>query len=181
MKKVIYFLIFSLFIFFLIRLEKSTIKSKRQPNIVFILADDQQRDEFNFLPEGKNQDGSNKNLSPTIDKLASEGVVLRGLHCPSPLCVPSRFSYLTGLYASRATNTWMQHLHRIHKKTFVAQETEITTETPTFAKHLKALGYVTGFYGKNHSIEQREWTKLPADADVSTEDSKKHLKNQHTN
>ena len=24
----------------------------------------------------------------------------------------------------------MQHLHRIHKKTFVAQETEITTETP---------------------------------------------------
>ena len=104
MKKVIYFLIFSLFIFFLIRHEKSTIKSKRQPNIVFILADDQQRDEFNFLPEGKNQDGSNKNLSPTIDKLASEGVILRGLHCPSPLCVPSRFSYLTGLYASRATN-----------------------------------------------------------------------------
>ena len=179
MKKVIYSLIFCLCILILIRCEKSITKNKLQPNIVFILADDQQRDEFNFLPEGKNDDGSNKNLSPTIDKLAKEGVILRGLHCPSPLCVPSRFSYLTGQYASRATNTWMQHLHRIHKKTFVAQETEITSETPTFAKHLKALGYVTGFYGKNHSIEQREWTKLPADADVSSEHSKKHLKNQH--
>ena len=140
MKKVIYSLIFCLCILILIRCEKSITKNKLQPNIVFILADDQQRDEFNFLPEGKNDDGSNKNLSPTIDKLAKEGVILRGLHCPSPLCVPSRFSYLTGQYASRATNTWMQHLHRIHKKTFVAQETEITSETPTFAKHLKALG-----------------------------------------
>ena len=136
--------------------------------------------EFVTEPDtSKKPDPARKVAAKIQKKIQEEGVILRGLHCPSPLCVPSRFSYLTGQYASRATNTWMQHLHRIHKKTFVAQETEITSDTPTFAKHLKALGYVTGFYGKNHSIEQREWTKLPADADVSSEHSKKYLKNQH--
>jgi arylsulfatase A-like enzyme len=155
------------------------INDSGKPNILFILVDDQHRDELNFLPEGKNEDGSLKNLSPNIDKLANEGVILSGLHCPSPVCVPSRFTYLTGMYASRATNRWMQDLHRIHKHTFVAQEPEVTTETPTLARDLKELGYVTGFYGKNHSVEQRKWQKLPADADVKTEESKKFLKEQH--
>ncbi|NLR93950.1 sulfatase family protein [Flammeovirga agarivorans] len=152
---------------------------EKRPNIVFILTDDQHRDQYNFLPEGRNEDGSLKNLSPNIDKLANEGVILRGLHCPSPICVPSRFNYLTGRYASRATNGWMQDLHRIHKHTFVAQEPEILPDTPTFARQLKDLGYVTGFYGKNHSIEQRDWKKLPVDADVTTPESSKYLKEQH--
>ncbi len=150
-------------------------RKNTKPNILFILVDDQDRDEFNFLPEGRNEDGTPKNLTPNIDKLANEGVILGGLHCPSPVCVPSRFNYLTGMYASRATNQWMQDLHRIHKHTFIAQEPEITTETPTFAKQLKSLGYTTGFIGKNHSVEQREWTKLPVDADVTAEASKQFL------
>jgi arylsulfatase A-like enzyme len=149
------------------------------PNILFILTDDQYRKEFNFLPEGQNEDGTPKNLTPNLDRLSNEGVILGGLHCPSPLCVPSRFNYLTGMYASRATNRWMQDLHRIHKHTFIAQEPEITAETPTFAKQLKELGYTTGFIGKNHSVEAPGWTKLPADADVNTPESKKFLKAQH--
>jgi arylsulfatase A-like enzyme len=156
----------------------SSVQENIPPNILFILTDDQHRDQFNFLPEGRDPDGSPKNLTPHIDQLAGEGVILGGLHCPSPLCVPSRFHYLTGLYASRATNQWMRDLHRIHKHTFIAQEAEILPETPTFAKHLQDLGYVTGFIGKNHSIEQKAWTKLPVDADVRTEASKKHLRTQ---
>jgi len=145
------------------------------PNILFILTDDQYRHEFNYLPEGRNEDGTPKNLTPNLDRLSNEGVILRGLHCPSPLSVPSRFGYLTGMYASRATNSWMQDLHRIHNHTFIAQEPEIIPGTPTFAKQLKKLGYVTGFIGKNHSVEQLDWTKLPVDADVTTEASKQHL------
>ncbi|MCK4921755.1 MAG: sulfatase-like hydrolase/transferase [Bacteroidales bacterium] len=153
-------------------------KGQKQPNILFILTDDQSMDQFNFLPEGKNEDGTFMNLTPTIDTLASQGVILDGLYCPSPLSVPSRFNYLTGMYASRATNQWMQDLHRIHKHTFIAQEPEITPETPTLARQLKELGYVTGFIGKNHSVEQSEWTKLPVDADVTTEESKQYLQAQ---
>ena len=129
-------------------------KQLKRPNILFILTDDQERNEFNSLPEGKNKDGTLKNLTPNIDKLANEGVIFDNIYCSSPLSVPSRFTYLTGMYTSRANNQWMQDLHCIHKHSFIAQEPEITPEIPTFARQLKNLGYVTGFIGKNHSVEQ---------------------------
>ena len=150
-----------------------------RPNILFILTDDQHRDQYNFLPEGRKEDGQPKNLCPTIDRLASEGVILEGLHCPSPLCVPSRFNYLTGLYASRATNRWFTDLHKLHGHTFVAQEPKLTEDTPTLARQLKALGYLTGFVGKNHSVEVDGWHKLPVDADVTTPASREHLARNH--
>ena len=149
--------------------------NKDQPNFLFILTDDQERDEFNFLSEGKNEDGTSKNLCPAIDKLAQEGVIFSGLHCPSPLCVPSRFNYLTGQYASRATNHWFTDLHKLHAHTFVAQEPKLTPDVPTLAKQLKSLGYKTGFVGKDHTLEVDGWHKLAVDADVTSESSVKQL------
>jgi arylsulfatase A-like enzyme len=71
----------------------------RKPNVVFIIADDLFIDMLNFTPEGKG-----KNLTPNLDRLAAEGVVLRGQHIVSPVCTPSRFNCLSGRYASRARN-----------------------------------------------------------------------------
>jgi len=133
-----------------------------RPNVILIVTDDQRREQANFLPEGRDADGRPKNLTPNLDRLAREGVVLRGLHCPSPLCVPSRFTCLTGNYAGRATNRWMTDLHKMHGHTFIHQEPNIIAETPTIAKDLKRLGYVTGTVGKNHAIEAPGYRKVDA-------------------
>ena len=34
--------------------------------------------------------------TPNLDRLAERGVVLEHCYCPSPICVPSRMSMLTG-------------------------------------------------------------------------------------
>ena len=36
--------------------------------------------------------------TPNLDKLASEGIVLENVYCPSPICVPSRMSMLSGRF-----------------------------------------------------------------------------------
>jgi len=34
--------------------------------------------------------------TPNLDRLARDGVLFESAHCPSPICVPSRMSALTG-------------------------------------------------------------------------------------
>ena len=46
---------------------------------------------FNCLPEGKG-----KNITPNINKLAAEGVILENQYVVSPVCTPSRYNCLTG-------------------------------------------------------------------------------------
>ncbi|MEM9226998.1 MAG: sulfatase-like hydrolase/transferase, partial [Verrucomicrobiota bacterium] len=133
-----------------------------QPNIILIVADDQHRDQANWLPEGQG-----KNLTPHMDQLAGEGIVLSEFYSPSPVCVPSRFATLTGNYPSRATNEWMQDLYRMHGHTFVHQEPNVIPETATIAKDLKALGYATGAVGKNHVIEAPGYVKVDARESLS--------------
>ena len=146
-----------------------------KPNFLFILTDDQHRSDFNFLEEGIGPEGNNENLTPSIDNLARRGVILDSMYCPSPVCVPSRFNYLTGMYASRATNDWFLDLQKIHGHTFIHQEPKITSATPTIAKHLKNLGYRTGFVGKNHSLEVHDWRLLNDNADIHSDSIKNQL------
>ncbi|MBC8871758.1 MAG: sulfatase-like hydrolase/transferase, partial [Planctomycetes bacterium] len=67
-----------------------------KPNVLFIITDDQERSEFNFLPEGRDERGEPRNLTPNIDRLATEGVVFLNQYVSSPVCTPSRYSVLTG-------------------------------------------------------------------------------------
>ena len=124
---------------------------RKSPNIIFIITDDQSRDQFNFLPEGQ-RDGKDINLTPNIDRLSSEGVVFRNQHVSTAVCTPSRFSCLTGQYASRATNE--QFLAKATKagQTVVEWNTGIGPSTQTLPKLLQSAGYATGAVGKNHVI-----------------------------
>ena len=81
-----------------------SVSANERPNILLIVTDDQERKEFNFLPEGRDEQGKPKNLSPNIDRLAAEGVVFLNQYVSSPVCTPSRYSALTGTYASRSTS-----------------------------------------------------------------------------
>jgi len=135
----------------------------RRPNILFVITDDQERKEFNFLLEGRDEQGKPRNLSPNIDRLAAEGVVFLNQYVSSPICTPSRYSALTGTYASRSRSfgkaasgerqvniTWNTHIHR---------------QTPNLARTLQAAGYYTGAVGKNHVVKEKGGGRQAGPAD----------------
>jgi len=76
--------------------------------------------------------------APHFERLGSEGVVFERALCASPLCVPSRASFLTGLLPSR--------------NGAYDNAGELPASVPTFAHHLRALGYRTVLTGKMHFI-----------------------------
>ena len=151
--------------------EKQTAQ-KEKPNIVFFIADDMELDMFNCLPEGKD-----KNLSPNIDRLVDEGILMLGQHVSSTVCTPSRFSCLTGQYASRATCTeFTDFTKKMDGQTAVQWNSYITPKNVTIGKLMKQLGYTTGFFGKNHAVEAPGWKKLPLKTDPTTPEAVTVLK-----
>lgn len=101
------------------------------PNIVFILLDDLRADELRC-------DGHPFVDTPNIDRLAREGALFRNAFVTTPLCSPSRASYLTGQYA---------HTHRITDNT---DRSPLSHRLITFPRLLHDRGYKTGFIGKWH-------------------------------
>jgi len=151
---------------------KHIASQQEKPNIIFFIADDMERFQFNCLPEGKG-----KNLTPNIDRLAKEGTVMFGQHVSSAVCTPSRFSCLTGQYASRAQNEgFLKDTKRMDGETVVQWNSFMTPKSNSIAKLLKKQGYTTGFFGKDHVIEAEGWRKLPLDTDPTSPDAVKVLK-----
>ena len=74
--------------------------------------------------------------TPAIDALASEGVTFEHSFCPFPVCTPSRYSLLSGLYVH-------QHLGTTNRSTLPAG-------LPTLPRQLGQAGYATAAVGKMH-------------------------------
>lgn len=125
-----------------------------RPNIVFIIADDLQRHMLNALPEGRG-----RNLTPNLDRLIREGVLLNGQHVASAVCTPSRYNVLTGKYASRALDVGPE------EQAVVAFTTHIKPDDITLPKLLREEGYQTGMVGKNHVIQASGAPDIPLEAD----------------
>ncbi|MFZ9630309.1 MAG: choline-sulfatase [Ilumatobacteraceae bacterium] len=96
--------------------------------------------------------------SPTIDRLASEGVVFDAAYTNSPLCTPARYCMMTGQLPSTT--------HGYDNAAYLA------STIPTFAHYLRASGYRTVLSGKMHFVgpdqlhgfEERRTTDIyPAD------------------
>jgi choline-sulfatase len=66
----------------------------KKPNIIYFLTDQHNFGVTGFM-------GNKDILTPSMDKLASQGVVLENCYCNSPLCVPSRMSMLSGVLPTR--------------------------------------------------------------------------------
>jgi arylsulfatase A-like enzyme len=127
-----------------------------RPNIVFFIADDMTRDMFNFLPES-----NDKNLTPALDRLSEEGVVLMGQHVSATVCTPSRYNCLTGNFASRANNKEMiQAAKKNEGQRIVQWNTHILPGENNLAKMLGEAGYFTGAVGKNHVFEVEGYKKV---------------------
>ncbi len=138
----------------------------KKPNFVFIIADDMFRDMFPPLEEF-----AGDYLTPNLQMMSREGLVFRQTLVSSPVCTPSRFSCLTGTYASRAINPEFLATTRRLGQSYIKWNTSITPETPNLAARLRQNGYTTGFVGKNHVIvdpqrRELEFTDSLSDPEV---------------
>jgi choline-sulfatase len=100
-----------------------------RPNFLIVMADQLTA---RALPAYGNQVAK----TPHIDALAAAGVIFDAFYCNSPLCAPSRFSFLAG-----------RHISAIGAYDNAA---EFPSQVPTFAHHLRNAGYQTVLSGKMH-------------------------------
>ncbi len=147
-------------------------KKTAKPNFVFFILDDMTTDLFNALPQGKG-----KNYTPNIDRLVKEGTLMMNQYCPSPVCTPSRFSSLTGKYASRSQHKSSKNAIKKYGQSYVEFNSFITKEDQTLPKYLKEAGYRTGFVGKSHVVEDDDYVLLPFDSDPNDAKVKEVLLN----
>lgn len=101
-----------------------------KPNILWICTDQQRWDTLSCL-------GFPGARTPNIDRLAKKGVAFRNAYTQSPICTPSRTTFLTGMYPSA---------HQVQRN-----------GNDYFPSHLKLVpkifqtaGYHTGLIGKLH-------------------------------
>ena len=76
-----------------------------RPNVLIINPDQMRADALGHL-------GNPAAHTPTLDKLAREGVSFRNAFCQNPVCVPSRCSFMTGLYPHVHGHRTMGHLQQ---------------------------------------------------------------------
>jgi len=102
-----------------------------KPNILVIMADQ-------LAPHFTGAYGHPVVKTPHIDALAKSGVRFDAAYCNSPLCAPSRFSFMSGQLISRIAA--------------YDNASEFCATVPTFAHYLKAQGYRTCLSGKMHFV-----------------------------
>lgn len=105
-------------------------RNVRPRNILVILTDDHRYDAMGFMK------AQNFGETPTLDRLAREGVHFRNAFVTTALCSPSRASIFTGLYA---------HQHRV-----VDNNHPIPPGLIYYPEYLQHAGYETAFIGKWH-------------------------------
>lgn len=100
----------------------------RQPNILFVISDDQS------FPHASAY-GSNFVETPAFDRVAEEGVLFTNGFVPSPGCSPSRAAILTGRYP------WQNEAAGTHGSSF-------SKEYTVLPDLLEEAGYEVGYTGK---------------------------------
>lgn len=101
----------------------------KKPNILFVLVDDQRNDQLSCA-------GHPIIKTPTVDKLAANGVRFTNAYVTTSICAASRASVFTGLYECR------------HNFTFGTDPVKKQLINNSYPYLLKKSGYKTGFVGK---------------------------------
>ena len=164
--KTIGFIVFLL----IIGTPKSIAQNTKKPNIIFIMTDDQSavvpldsEKRIQSRPFGFN--GDKEGHTPIIDDLAKNGIIFNSAYVSSSVCVPSRYTMLTGRYAGRSEGPAFMRMHPDGVMTRVENNTEIEKDKPNLPRLLQAEGYKTGFVGKSHIVEhdivnnKKNWEK----------------------
>lgn len=113
----------------------------KQPNVIIVMTD-----EHNFRTLGcyrERMEGRQAYMwgpavveTPNIDSLAKGGAICTSFYATTPVCSPSRASFVSGLYPPATA--------------VVSNNIVMLDRVTTFAAILKANGYATGYSGKWH-------------------------------
>jgi choline-sulfatase len=106
--------------------------SAAQPNIVFIMTDQQSADAMSCRM------GDRYLKTPAMDRLAARGTLFTKAYSPNPLCMPARNSIFTGRYPH---------------ETGVTDNTKTTLDAAEFVSmgtYFQRAGYQTAYFGKWH-------------------------------
>ena len=107
---------------------------ERQPNILLITVDD-----MNFDTPGCF--GGDMNLTPNIDRLASQGMRFERAHVALAICQASRQSLMTGRYPHNAGFRWIE---------------PVADGVPLLTGLLNEQGYMNACFGKAEHLQPRE-------------------------
>lgn len=105
---------------------------KKRPNIIIFNPDQMRADTLNHL-------GNNASITPNLDEFSrKDAVSFRNAFCQNPVCVPSRISFLTGLYPHTTGHRTMGYLLHEHETSLL--------------KELKEAGYYVWANARNDLI-----------------------------
>lgn len=116
----------------------SSLAGQERPDVLVVIADQ-------WSPRYVNWD--NKEVrTPTLDRVAKEGMIFDACYTTSPVCMPARVSLLTGLYPHNGGHGLWGNGARYYPK----------PEDATMFSDIKRAGFTTAQIGKTH------WTAGPA-------------------
>jgi N-sulfoglucosamine sulfohydrolase len=104
------------------------------PNILLITADDMGGDTPGCF-------GGPAEVTPTLDRLAEEGMIFGRAHVPAAVCQPSRSAIMTGRWP-----------HRNGAEGFEP----INNDVPVISRMLRDAGYLVGILGKVEHLQPEE-------------------------
>jgi len=110
-------------------------QQQRKPNILVIMGDD-----VGWFNVGAYHRGMMSGKTPNLDKLASEGMMFTDYYAEAS-CTAGRANFITGQLPIRTGLTTVGQ---------AGADVGIPAEAATLASALKAQGYATGQFGKNH-------------------------------
>jgi len=103
-----------------------------RPNILFLMTDQQRHDALGCVNPTVR--------TPALDAIAAGGVRFSQAVCNVPMCVPSRYSMMTGLYGFQCGVK--------HNTQMITRDPELPA--PALAERLRQAGYQTAGFGKTH-------------------------------
>lgn len=107
----------------------------KKPNIIIFNPDQMRADSLHHL-------GNPASITPTLDQMAAaDSVSFRNAFCQNPVCVPSRCSFMTGLYPHVHGHRTMGHL--------------LHAEEPSLLKELKDAGYYVWANARNDLVAEQ--------------------------
>lgn len=106
-----------------------------KPNILYFVADQMRADSQHYL-------GNSASHTPSLDALANEGVAFQNAYCQNPVCVPSRCSFLSGLYPHTTGHRTMHYLQNDWE--------------PNILRIMKNAGYEVIWIGRNDVVDGRK-------------------------
>ena len=119
-----------------------------RPNVLIIMTDDQG-------PWAMGCAGTPELDTPTLDRIAAEGMMFNSFFCASPVCSPARATFLTGrMPSAHGVHDWLKsgNIDVEDGVTWCGRDRprEYLAGVQGFTDHLAAAGYVCGLSGKWH-------------------------------